>query len=185
MRIERLRATYHIDIVWTQFPLHPDTPAEGQTVEQLFAGRNFDLAAAKAQMQRLMEAEGLPFGDRDMVYNSRLAQELAKWAETQEGGDAIHDALFRAYFVDGINLADVDRLGAIAETVGLDGAAARMAVATRAFAEAVNRDWQRCMDVGVRGVPTYAANRVAVVGCQPYEVLDEFARRAGALPRPN
>jgi len=35
-----------------------------------------------------------------MTYNSRLAQELGKWADTQPGGEAIHDALFRAYFVE-------------------------------------------------------------------------------------
>ena len=60
-----------------------------------------------------------------MTYNSRLAQELGKWADTVPGGEAIHDALYRAYFVDGRNLADPEVLVQVAEGVGLPGAEAR------------------------------------------------------------
>lgn len=35
-----------------------------------------------------------------MTYHSRLAQELGKWAETQPGGEALHNALFHAHFVE-------------------------------------------------------------------------------------
>ena len=30
-------------IEWVHFPLHPDTPAEGRALADLFAGRNVDL----------------------------------------------------------------------------------------------------------------------------------------------
>jgi predicted DsbA family dithiol-disulfide isomerase len=121
VRVEQLRANYQIDVKITHFPLHPDTPEEGLTLEQLFAGRDIDIPAAKVRMAQLMADEGLPYGDRTMTYNSRLPQELAKWAETQPGGDAIHDALFRAYFVDGLNIALVETLVGIARQVGLPG----------------------------------------------------------------
>ena len=88
------------------FPLHPDTPAEGRSLEDLFRGRQIDLQAAHARLQALMDAEGLPYRRRTHTYNSRLAQELAKWAETKPGGDAVHDALFKAYFVDGWTIGD-------------------------------------------------------------------------------
>jgi hypothetical protein len=57
----------------THFPLHPDTPEEGLTLEQLFVGLPMDIPAAKTRMARLMADEGLPYGDRTMTYNSRLA----------------------------------------------------------------------------------------------------------------
>ena len=106
------------------FPLHPETPQEGVALAELFKGRNYDPKAMAAQMRARMEAEGLPYGDRSMTYNSRLAQELGKWADAQPGGEKIHDALFRAYFVDGRNIGDVDELVKIAESVGLSGDAA-------------------------------------------------------------
>ena len=95
MRIERLRDCYDIRLRWVHFPLHPDTPAEGLTLEELFAGRGADVAEMNAQMAERMAAEGLPYSERTHTYNSRLAQELAKWAETQPGGEVIHDSLFR------------------------------------------------------------------------------------------
>jgi predicted DsbA family dithiol-disulfide isomerase len=108
VRIERLRKEHGVKVQWVHFPLHPDTPQEGRSLADLFAGRGYDIAKMQAQMRARMAAEGLPYGDRRMTYNSRLAQELGSWAETQPGGEAIHDALFKAYFVDGRNIGDPD-----------------------------------------------------------------------------
>ena len=65
-------------VEWVHFPLHPDTPAEGRALNDLFAGRNIDLRAMHAQMKERMTAEGLPYGERTMTYNSRLAQEIGR-----------------------------------------------------------------------------------------------------------
>ena len=81
MRADRIRETFDVEIKWTHFPLHPDTPQEGMTLQDLFAGRSFDIAAAQSRLQGVMQQEGLPFGERTMTYNSRLAQELATWAD--------------------------------------------------------------------------------------------------------
>ena len=167
----------------THFPLHPDTPEDGLTLEQLFAGLNMDILAAKTRMARLMAEEGLPYGDRTMTYNSRLAQELAKWAEVQPGGNAVHDAMYRAYFVDGRNIARVDALVEVAQQVGLAGNEAREVLETRGYKEAVDGDWQRSVEMGVTGVPTFLVGDRAMVGAQPYEVLEELVIEAGAEER--
>src|SRR5271156_5810529 len=90
-----------------------------------YAERKLDPEAMYARMKRLMDEEGLPYGRRTHTYNSRLAQELGKWADTQTGGEAIHDALYKAYFVEARNIGDPDILVEIAEKVGLDGVEAR------------------------------------------------------------
>ena len=182
MRIEKLRQNYHLDIRLVHFPLHPETPAEGQSLERLFAGRNVDVAAMQANMRSLMEAEGLPYGNRRSTYNSRLAQELGAWAVKREGGEAIHDALFRAYFVDDVNLAQIDRLAEIAGQVGLDAVAARESLDTRRFRGAVSADWERSRQLGVTGVPTFVARGREAVGAQPYEVLEQLVQLAGVEP---
>ena len=128
MRIEKLKAEHHVKVEWVHFPLHPDTPAAGRSLEDLFAGRKVDRKAMDAQMKARMDAEGLPYGERTMTYNSRLAQELGKWAETQSGGDAIHDALFRAYFVDALDISQPAVLLDIVERVGLSVDGAREAL---------------------------------------------------------
>jgi predicted DsbA family dithiol-disulfide isomerase len=182
VRTDRLVAAYGLKLVLTLFPLHPETPAEGIELSELFAGRNYDIEAAQDRMERLMAAEGLPFARRTRTYNSRLAQELGKWAETQAGGEAIHDALYRAYFAEGRNLGDVEVLVEVARQVGLPAEEAREVLKGRTFSPAVDRDWARSREVGVTGVPTFAAGGFGVVGAQPYEALERLVQHAGAVP---
>ena len=68
-----------MSIKWVQFPLHPETPQEGLSLEELFAGRDLDIPAIQEHLKELMRLEGLPYGNRTHTYNSRLAQELSKW----------------------------------------------------------------------------------------------------------
>ena len=153
------------------------------TLGELFAGRSFDLAAIKARLAGLMEREGLPYGDRSITYNSRLAEELGKWADRQETGSAIHDALFRAYFVDGENIGRAEVLVELAGRLGLDAPAARRVLDARSFRDAVDRDWRRSRELGITGVPTFVAGGFGVVGAQPYEALEQLVVRAGASRR--
>jgi predicted DsbA family dithiol-disulfide isomerase len=161
------------------FPLHPETPQEGRSLEELFAGRDVDLDAMYSRMKGLMDEEDLPYSHRTHTYNSRLAQELGKWADTQPGGEAIHDALYRAYFVDGVNVGDVEALLKVAAAVGLDVEAAREVLVSRSFSDAVDEDWTKSRQYGVTGVPTFVAGRQGVVGAQPYEALEQLLEQAG------
>jgi|TARA_B100000315_G_scaffold185677_1_gene174827 predicted DsbA family dithiol-disulfide isomerase len=165
------------------FPLHPETPIEGQTLEELFAGRDYDIKGSFERMKALMEVEGLPYGQRSHTYNSRLAQELGTWAGTQDGGDALHMKIYQAYFVDNKNVGDIEVLVELAESAGLDGAAARKVMEDRSFEEAVDADWNKARQVGVTGVPTYVAGGAGVVGAQPYEALEQLMEHAGAEKR--
>jgi predicted DsbA family dithiol-disulfide isomerase len=179
VRIEKLRTEHGVNIQWVHFPLHPETPPEGQSLEDLFRARNVDRKAMHAQMKARMDAEGLPYGERTMTYNSRLAQELGKWADTQPGGEAIHDALFRAYFVEARDISRPEVLLEIVARVGLPVDAAREVIEKRTFKAAVDEDWKLSRQIGVTGVPTFVAGRYGVVGAQPYEALEELVRKAG------
>jgi len=180
VRIERLKAEHNVKVEWVHFPLHPDTPAEGRALADLFAGRNVDRKAMHAQMKARMDAEGLPYGERTMTYNSRLAQELGKWADTQPGGEAIHDALFRAYFVEARDISQPAVLLDIAQHVGLSADGAREVLEKRTFKDAVDADWKLSRRYGVTGVPTFVVGRYGVVGAQPYEALEQLARKAAS-----
>lgn len=164
---------------WVHFPLHPETPPEGKTLEALFAGRDFDLAAAKARMRQLMAAESLPYGERTHTYNSRLAQELAFWADEQEGGAAVHDALFKRYFVDGANLAEPNVLLDLVDRLGLPRAEAQEVLDQRSYAAKVDQDWALSRQLGITGVPTFVFQQRAAVGAQPYEVLEQLVTSDG------
>ncbi|OED40370.1 hypothetical protein AB833_12170 [Chromatiales bacterium (ex Bugula neritina AB1)] len=165
---------------FVHFPLHPETPAEGRTLEALFGSGAADIQEKNRHMKAMMEAEGLPYSQRTHTYNSRLAQELACWAVEQEGGEAIHDQLFRAYFVDTRNVADTNVLLDAAAGAGLDRAAAAQVIEERTYKSQVDADWDKSRQYGVTGVPTYVTAGTGVVGAQSYEVLEKLLTDAGA-----
>jgi predicted DsbA family dithiol-disulfide isomerase len=183
VRIEKVKRTFNIDAVMVHFPLHPETPLEGKSMAELYAGRDVDPEQMYQRMKGLMDGEGLPYGKRTHTYNSRLAQELGKWADTQEGGEALHDAIYRAYFVDARNVGDADTLVELAEASGLSGDEARKVLTERSFSNAIDADWAKSREYGVTGVPTFAAAGFGVVGAQPYEALEALMERAGAERR--
>jgi predicted DsbA family dithiol-disulfide isomerase len=131
-----------------------------------------------AQMKARMEAEGLPYGERTHTYNSRLSQELGKWADTQPGGEAFHDAMFRAYFVEARDISQPSVLLEIVQQVGLSVEAAREVMEKRTFKDAVDADWTLSRQYGITGVPTFVIGNRGVVGAQPYEVLEQLVRES-------
>jgi predicted DsbA family dithiol-disulfide isomerase len=156
----------------THFPLHPETPEEGNR-------RGPEVVAKNQQMKVNMDREGLPYNpERNMSYNSRLAQELAKWAEGKGKGEAISDALFRAYFVDVKNIGKAEVLAKIAEENDLPSDEATDVLLSRSFKDAVDEDWQRCASLGVNAVPTFLAGRYLMVGAQPYDELERLVQHA-------
>lgn len=182
-RTARLVREYEVNTVTTLFPLHPDTPEEGLTLEELFADRGFNLDTMKQRLVELMEQEGLPYGDRTHTYNSLRAQELGKWADEHHPSSGIHDALFHAYFADSRNIADLEVLVEVAESVGLPSADAREALESRSHQPAVYADWARASTMGVTEVPTFVVGSRALIGAQPYEAFEELVVRAGAKRR--
>ncbi len=134
-----------------------------------------------SRVDTMLAREGLPFAERKFSYNSRSAQELAKWAKDQGREDAFNDAVFRAYFVDAANIAEPERLLQLVEEAGLPVEKARRVLSDRTFRQAVNDDWQRCHSLGVTAVPTYLSEGLAIVGAEPYESLERLVTEAGAV----
>lgn len=182
-RVKKLKENYDVNVKIVHFPLHPDTPEEGRTLAEMFGTGPEAIEEKNRNMKGLMDAEGLPFNDRSHTYNSRLAQEIGSWAETQEGGHAIHDKFFEAYFVDGRNVGDVEVIIDVVKSVGLDETEARKVLEERSFKEAVDADWEKSHSYGVTGVPTFVCNQQGLVGAQPYEVLEQLMTEAGAEHR--
>jgi len=178
-----LQQEYQLGLRWTAFPLHPETPEEGQTLEELFAGQGKDIPGMLARLKQVAAAEGLPFGDRKMTFNSRLAQELGKWAELQGKGQAFHRAIFRAYFADGLNIGKRQILLDVAVSLGLPAEEAKTVLAQRSFRTAVDQDWERSEQLGIDSVPTFAMAGRTLAGVGPYEELARFVLAGGGRKR--
>lgn len=168
---------------WRAFPLHPETPREGQSLEELFRGYPTDIDEMISRLKRTADELGLPFGERTETFNSRLAQELGLWADEKGEGDAFHMAAFKAYFAEGRNIAQVPVLTDLAASVGLSSAEAEDVVTNRLFKEAVDRDWSDARSSMITAVPTFRMNDDRLVGAQSYQILENFVSMHGALSR--
>ena len=169
---------------WIAFPLHPETPDEGRSLEELFAGRSIDVPEMMRHLRQTAAELELPFGDRAMTYNSRLAQELAKWAAEKGRENDYHRAVFRAYFSDGLNIGNPAVLVNVADAAGLSADEARRVIESRSYRRAVDRDWDRAVRSGVTAVPTFMIRGNSLVGAQPTSVLERFLEENGARRNP-
>ena len=167
-----------IDIHWTPFPLHPDTPKEGLLLES-FLGPNLD--AVHQRLYGLMDELGLEHCDRTMTYNSRLAQELGLWADsTAEPGlsKALHREMYRTYFVYDRNLAQKAVLLETVQRAGLDSSEAEKVIDTRSYSDAVDEAWAKARQMQITGVPSFIADRFITTGFQPLDELKKFIQYA-------
>jgi len=117
---------------------------------------------------------GLDFGNRTMTYNSRLAQEVGLWAQTKGLGHKFHMKVFKAYFVQGLNIGLKDVLIDLIESTGLDIVKGRQIIETRKFSDAVDSDWELSIHRGVTAVPTFFSGNDRLVGAQSYDALKKL-----------
>ena len=121
-----------------------------------------------------MAEENLAYGNRSHTYNSRLAQELSKWGETFKEGETLNLKLFEAYFVQGLNLTELDVLLDVTEAAGLSRKVAKGVIIDRLFQKAVDADWSRAHKLGITGVPTFVFGNQGLVGAQNYKAMEQL-----------
>lgn len=159
---------------WVAFPLHPYIPPEGMTLEELLAGRNIDIGQMAVHLKKTADKVGLPINAPKRSYNTRLAHEISKWAEKEGKGDLFHELIFKAYFVDGIDISDMSALFAIAGSIGLKMAPDTWENVKGPFGEEVDKDFDHSHEMMIMSVPTFMIGQNRLVGAQPYEALKKF-----------
>jgi len=128
-------------------------------------------------MQYLTNAaakEGLPFHPPTKAYRTRLAQEMGKWAESQDRGDEFHQAIFHAYFVKSQNISAPSTLITIAKALGLSAAEAEKIITHRTYGQEVDEDWSLAKEMNITAVPTLLLNQNRLVGAQSNEAFSYF-----------
>jgi len=181
--IEKLKREYQIETLWRGFPLHPEIPEEGISTETLLASNPVDIDNMRHRMAEMAALVGLPLGQRGKVYNSRLAQELAFWAESKHKGNQFHIEVFKAYFVLGKNIGKIPVLMDVAASIGLDPEEAEDVLSSRVYKPATDLDWSLSRSYNIHVVPTFVMNQHGLFGMQSYETLKRFTETQGVSKR--
>lgn len=175
-----MQQEYPVELEWWPFELHPEVPPEGRPRGEASGRPNPAMEAA--------HAAGIPMIRPSVIANSRLALEASEFvrATAPEAFEGFHKAVFHAYFVEDRNIGEVDVLTGIAETLGVDTAALRAALAERTYAPAVDDRIQWAVSRGITSTPffLFAADKLyAVPGAQEYPVFQSVMERLGVSPR--
>jgi predicted DsbA family dithiol-disulfide isomerase len=171
-----------VKVRWIAFTMHPEIPEEGLRLEELFPEGEFDLAESMERLKKVAADLGLPWNTPSMIYNSRRAQELGKWAESLGMGDEFRMRVFQTLFAHELNIARTSVLREVAESIGLDGPEAEEVLARRTFKEAVDRDWEYSRTCEILMLPTFSAYGRTLVGAQPYQALEKLVTATGSNP---
>lgn len=177
--LARLAAAHgdRLTITWRAFELRPDPvptlDPDGEYLRRVWRQSVYPMAAARGMELRLPPVQP----------RSRAAFEAVAFAREQGRFDAMHEALFRAFFVEGRDLARREVLVDIGASAGLDAQALDAALASGRFLEGVLQDEHDAAELGLRGVPAMVASRAGAAerlhlgGAQPFEALDETVRQ--------
>ena len=146
-------------VQWHPFELNPDMPEGGQNLREHLAekyGTTPDQSeAARARLAALGLELGFvfDFNEDSRMVNTYRAHQLIEWADDQGRQTDMKLALFEAHFTKGRNVSDLAVLVDIAEGLGLDGDAARIALAGEHMGWNVRAMQAFWIEKGVRGVP--------------------------------
>ncbi|WGE52904.1 DsbA family oxidoreductase [Actinobacillus equuli] len=167
-----------IEIVHKSYRLHPNVAKTASQSMQKVIEQNYRKSSKEAEeMIEYINQAGRNVG-LDMQFenakdvNTFDAHRLLKWAKTQGQEEPLSELMFKAFFSEGLSLADHSVLAELAEQAGLDRTAALAFLQSDSESENVRSDEQEAYQLGVQGVPFFVFDRqMAFSGAQPPETF--------------
>lgn len=126
-----------------------------------------DVLAELDEVKGEARAEGLVLRRPRALPPTGLAHVVSDVAEASGLGPAWRAAAYRAFWGDGVDLADRGALVELAGAIGIDAERARAALEDRLALAGVRRRGGELRGEGVGGVPTILAHRTLVPGLLP------------------
>ncbi len=165
-----------VEIDWRAFELRPEpTPTldpNGEYLHRVWNQSVYPMAQERGMTLRLPPVQ--PY--------SRKAHEAAEFARDEGKLEEMNHALFKAFFEDGRDLASLDVLLDVGQSVDLDRKALRDALESGRYIQKVTEDERLAQEIGISGVPALvvSAGQQAYLlsGAQPYETVKDVIARA-------
>ena len=171
----------NIEVEWHSFQLDStiSNNTNGLTVYEYLAQRKGISYEKSVEMHKqvvmMAKEAGLNYDfEKAIVANSFDAHRLIQIAKNYNLGDELEERLFKAYFIEGINVGDISALIDLGEEIGLEQEILTDNLKNDHFSNEVYADIEEAKEIGVTGVPFFVFNRTyAVSGAQPSSVFLE------------
>lgn len=173
-----------VEVESHSFELAPDTPVDfsGSEIDFLVKHKGMAVDQVEAMLEQMSElgaAEGVDLNFAQVRHtNTHRAHRVLHLAKEQGLQAELQERLFRAYFSEGVEIADPEQLARLGEEVGLDGQEVIEALDDEGYGDEVERDITRARMLGVTGVPYFLLEeKYAVPGAQSAETFASVLER--------
>lgn len=178
LRLDQLAAKTPIEPVWHAFMLRPPGSPPMSAEKRRMIAEYTPRISAQIRDEFGLVVERGPIGA-----SSFAAHHAMKHAEHHGKALAFNDAVLRAYWLGGEDIADHAVLRRLGATLDLEFDDAVLEGRDPATAEAVEVDLAQAQAYNIQGVPAFIfGNRYYVSGAQPLDLLERAAEAARGEP---
>lgn len=178
-----------VELVWRPFLLNPDMPRQGMSRADYMVrkfGAEDRARRLYASITEIAAAEGIVFNFNNIrrTPSSVDAHRLIRHIAPLGIANALVQLIFRAHFIEGLDIGNPEILAAIAATQGLDGPAVLTFLNSGEGTEFVHAENLHAHRLGINGVPCFLIDGdQAIAGAQEPEVLERLIDLAACTPR--
>lgn len=185
--LEQFADKKNIEVIWKSFQLDPAIPEVATESYTDYLVKRKGMAVEQVQgmlsnVTQMATQVGLDYHlDQSIIVNSLKAHQLIQFAKSKNLGNEAEERLFKAFFIEGKNIADTETLVQLGKDFGLDESEIKAILEDEKYKYEIAQDIQEAQNIGVTGVPFFVFDRkYAVSGAQPAEAFLETLSKSFA-----
>lgn len=171
--VKRLKLKFVLDVEWKPFELHPNL--------DLMPDINSEyIKRAWLNVERLSNEYKISIKLPNYLSLSRKALMTAEFTRDNNMFDACHDMIFKAYFLDGKDIAKDDTLVEIIKKLGLNEEKLRKSLKNETYLKNITDSIRELHSYGITGVPAFFIGEEPriIIGAQPQELFEKVIKKA-------
>ena len=180
--MEELKSELDFEISWKPYELHPEIPQEGYD-KNLYMQQKFSSSGGKSRYDEITRIGkslnfNFNFSKAERIPNTFMAHRLLWKSEEYKLQTELSEALFSAYFTDGLDIGSKEILAQISESVGMNKDETLKFLDSKEGGQETADLEMNFIEKSIGAVPTYFINgKYIIQGGQEPETFISFLRK--------
>lgn len=172
-RILKLSKEFDLTIKWKGIEIHPEFSPEGKKRGKTLKSKSF-----AETVYSMAEEDNIEIKLPGFATNSRLALEASELAKTKDIFLKFHLAIYEAYFLEGLNIGDINIVLEIGEKAGINHTELQECLNQRSMFNQIRTNNKEAEENLILGVPTFLFGNFPVYGNQSTDTMKHIIKRS-------